>query len=219
VIGGNLGDVNNSFYDTDTSIVTTGFGGDPYDPTNGITAATTAQLGSQNFILANAPTAPTWDFTNVWQIQSGSTPTLRNTPVTLVPPTSPPTTPPDTTPPATSSQEVSSFDANTSDGSATITQVSFFPPASGIETASVDDPDSNGGAINSGPGSSKKGGNIASGSSTSGGSAPSRLVGPGSINSIFNGSVSPVQPPPIVFKKFDDAFGDENELHAAAFGR
>jgi len=219
LIGGNLGTVNNSFWDTDTSGATTGFGSDPTNTTAGITGATTAQLGSQSFILANAPTVPTWDFTNVWQILPNSTPTLRNTPVTLVPPTTPPVTPPATTPPATSSPVVSSFDSYTSNGSPTIVAVSFFPAASAIEATSVDEPDANGGAINSGPGSSKKGGNIASGSSTSSGPVPSRLIGPGGISSIFNGSVSPVQPPPIVFKKFDDVFGSENELHAAAFGR
>jgi filamentous hemagglutinin family protein len=72
LLGGNLGVVNNTFWDTDTSGVEPGFGTDPTNTTPGFTAATTAQLESQSFILANAPTAPTWDFTSVWTTDGGT---------------------------------------------------------------------------------------------------------------------------------------------------
>jgi filamentous hemagglutinin family protein len=74
--GANGGTINNSFWDTDTagSQVVSGVGSDTTpNTTAGVTAATSADLGSESFILANSPTAPTWDFTPVtgtWAIDS-----------------------------------------------------------------------------------------------------------------------------------------------------
>jgi filamentous hemagglutinin family protein len=73
LVGTNGSTIDNSFYDTDTvgSQVTSGAG---EGSTSGITPATSAQLGSQTFILANAPVAPTWNFTpgtGIWAINGG----------------------------------------------------------------------------------------------------------------------------------------------------
>lgn len=77
-VGGLLGfndstTISNSFWDTDTAGVALGVGTDPTNSTVGVTGATTAELESQTYILNNAPTAPTWDFTNVWTTNGGTT--------------------------------------------------------------------------------------------------------------------------------------------------
>jgi len=58
--------ITNSFWDTDTAGVPLAIGTDPTNTTAGVTGATTAQLTSQAFILANATSSPTYDFTSVW---------------------------------------------------------------------------------------------------------------------------------------------------------
>ncbi len=84
LVGRNLNIVNNSFWDTSTSGITSPTGGIGSGNTSGVTPATTAQLESQTFILANAPTSPTWDFTNVWTTHGGTiTPQLIGLPESL----------------------------------------------------------------------------------------------------------------------------------------
>ena len=73
LVGRDLGSINNSFWDTTTSGITSSTGGVGSGSDTGVTPATTAQLESQTFILANAPTSPTWDFTNVWTSNGGTT--------------------------------------------------------------------------------------------------------------------------------------------------
>jgi filamentous hemagglutinin family protein len=70
LIGTDDGTVNNSFWDASTAGVTsaTGQGGDP-----GVIAATTSQLESESFILANSPVTPIWDFSNIWTTNDGTT--------------------------------------------------------------------------------------------------------------------------------------------------
>jgi filamentous hemagglutinin family protein len=72
LIGDNSGTVSNSFWDTDTGLVTVGIGYST-DGTGGVTAATTADLMSQSYILANAPVNPTWNFTTIWTTNGGTT--------------------------------------------------------------------------------------------------------------------------------------------------
>ncbi len=82
-IGVGSGTVANCFWDTDTSGQVLGTG----DGTLlGETGATTAQLSSQAFILANATTSPTFDFTNVWTTVGDTlTPQLIGLPQTSLP--------------------------------------------------------------------------------------------------------------------------------------
>jgi filamentous hemagglutinin family protein len=90
LIGGNGGTVNNSFWDTSTagSGVVSGVGSDSTpNTTTGVTAATTAQLQTQSFILANSPATPTWNFTpgtGIWGID-GVTGVMVNGVLTAVP--------------------------------------------------------------------------------------------------------------------------------------
>jgi filamentous hemagglutinin family protein len=80
----------------------------------------------------------------------------------------------------------------------------FTPGASGNNLVSVNDPNSDGGAVNDDDGKEHHGNNIASGSSTAGMPAPSRLLTAGSgINTICNGSVSLIAAPPFVQKQLD----------------
>ena len=112
------------------------------------------------------------------------------------------------------------FDAYTANGTPGVLQVNFNP-STNFSLVSVDDSDGGGGAINDGSGSNHKGKNIASGSSFSNLPTPTRLLGPGSgINSIFNGSVAPVQPPIVVLQKFEQIlnFDSQNALQNAALG-
>jgi len=215
LLGGNEGSIANSFWDTSTAGVTIGFGADPTNTTPGVTGATTAQLGSESFILANSPTPPTWDFTNVWQI-SGSLPGLRNIPFSGSIPSNPGTS---SGPSPVVQDIVQSFEAYTANGTPVIIQIVSFPTPGGVDLASVDDPNSDGGAINDGSGSGDhKHGNIASGSSTAGTPTSIRLIGPGGISAIFNGGVFSGPPPPFVVQKFELIFDSENNLHSAAFG-
>jgi filamentous hemagglutinin family protein len=89
LVGYNDGTVNNSFWDVDSagSGIVSGVGSDSTpNATAGVTPATTAELESQSFILANSPVAPTWDFTNVWTTDGGTTtPQLIGLPTTAVP--------------------------------------------------------------------------------------------------------------------------------------
>ncbi len=73
LVGENSGTIRNSFWDTDTagSAISSGVGS---GSSSGVTAATTAQLGSETFILDNARSEPTWDFTpgtGTWAISDG----------------------------------------------------------------------------------------------------------------------------------------------------
>jgi filamentous hemagglutinin family protein len=74
LLGRNLGgSVNNSFWDTDTSGITSPTGGIGSGTNSGATPATTADLESQSYILANAPVSPTWNFSTVWTTNGGTT--------------------------------------------------------------------------------------------------------------------------------------------------
>ncbi len=87
--GGNSGTITNSFYDTQTTGAGSGVGS---GSSAGVTGATTADLESESFILANSPSTPTWDFTNIWNTNGGSTtPQLAfgGTPLTPPNPTQP----------------------------------------------------------------------------------------------------------------------------------
>jgi len=103
LVGRNLGSINNSFWDTDSSGITSPTGGVGSYTNSGVTAATTANLESQSFILANAPVSPTWDFTNIWTTDGSTlTPQLIGVANTQLPPESggsggaPPSSPPST---------------------------------------------------------------------------------------------------------------------------
>jgi filamentous hemagglutinin family protein len=65
------GTTTNSFWDTDTSGQSVGIASDPTN--SGVTAATTAQLMTQSYILAHSPVTPTWDFTSVWTTNGDTT--------------------------------------------------------------------------------------------------------------------------------------------------
>jgi filamentous hemagglutinin family protein len=130
--------------------------------------------------------------------------------------------PPDTTLtiPSGTMTAISSFDAYTANPPPPFSNFNFSPTDLG-NLVSVDNPDGDGGAVNDGSGHGKKGTNIASGSSTSGTPAPNRLLTAGSgINSIFQGSVNPVQPSAFVLQKIEMILGNdsENELNHAVFG-
>ena len=56
--------IQNSFFDTDSSGQTQSIG-DNFNNTD-VDNVTTAQLTSQSFVAAHSPTAPTFDFTNIW---------------------------------------------------------------------------------------------------------------------------------------------------------
>jgi filamentous hemagglutinin family protein len=63
LVGRNLNTIDNSFWDTTTSGITSSTGGAGSGSSSGATGATTAQLQTQSFILANSTASPTWDFT------------------------------------------------------------------------------------------------------------------------------------------------------------
>jgi filamentous hemagglutinin family protein len=73
LVGRNLNTINNSFWDTDSSGITSPTGGVGSGNNSGVTPATTPQLESQTYILANSPVQPTWDFTNIWTTNQGTT--------------------------------------------------------------------------------------------------------------------------------------------------
>jgi hypothetical protein len=87
-VGYNGGTINNSFWDTTTSGITSPAGGVGNRINSGVTGATTSQLESQVFILGNSPVSPTWDFTNIWTTNGGTT-----TPQLIGQPTGTPTSP------------------------------------------------------------------------------------------------------------------------------
>jgi filamentous hemagglutinin family protein len=64
LVGRELGSVNNSFWDTTTSGITTSAAG---------IGSTTSQLETQSYILANSPVSPTWDFTSIWTTNGDTT--------------------------------------------------------------------------------------------------------------------------------------------------
>ena len=70
LLGYNGGTVANGFWDTTTAGVAVAVGS---GSSTGIVGATTTQLESQAYILANAPSSPTYDFTNVWTTNGGTT--------------------------------------------------------------------------------------------------------------------------------------------------
>ena len=87
-VGGFLGRTTvaivNSFFDTDSSGQSFAVGDNSAN--TDVTAATTPQLTSQSFILAHAPTAPTFDFTNNWTTVGDTlTPQLIGLPPTALP--------------------------------------------------------------------------------------------------------------------------------------
>jgi filamentous hemagglutinin family protein len=203
LVGGFInGPATDSFWDETTSGITS---------TNG---AGTPEPTSFFFNQANYPAS--WDFTNVWFPPMTNYPQIRPDAHYLTSPSNPGGNSSDS-----ANSAVAAFDAYTANGALYPPVFSFFPVVTGIELISVDDPNSDGGAVNNGSGSGQRGGDIASGSSTSGAVSPNRLLTAGSgINSIFNGGVSNVQPPAIVIQKFQTMldFGTHNELHDAAFG-
>jgi filamentous hemagglutinin family protein len=217
LLGGNLGIVNNSFWDTTTAGVAQGFGSDPTNTTPGITGATTTELESQSFILANSPTSPAWNFTDVWTTNGGTeTPQLTGVLGSGPPPNS-------GTEPSLASLLIAldAFDAEETNEQPPLININFSPTELGNGLVSVDNPDGGDGSINDGSDHGKKGTNIASGSSTSGIPTPNRLLTAGSgINSIFHGGVSPVQPSPFVLQQFEMILNDdsESELSGAVFG-
>jgi hypothetical protein len=221
LLGGNLGTVNNSFWDTSTAGVAQGYGTDPTNTTPGITGATTAELESESFILANSLTAPAWNFTDIWTTNGGTqTPQLTGL-LTSGPPTVPPSNPVVETPPDSFLAALEAFEAEEANEQGLFGDLNFSPNDNGNGLVSVDNPDGGNGSVNDGSGSGKKGTNIASGSSTSGVPAPSRLLTAGSgINSIFHGGVSAVQPPSFVLQKFELILNDdsESELSHVVFG-
>jgi filamentous hemagglutinin family protein len=73
LVGVNDGTIQNSFWNINTAGVTLGVGSSTSNTTPGLTSATTADLESQSFILAHAPTAPTWNFTSIWTTNGGTT--------------------------------------------------------------------------------------------------------------------------------------------------
>jgi hypothetical protein len=178
-------------------------------------------LESQSFIVANSLTAPAWDFTSVWTTNGGTqTPQLTGF-VGSAPPTGPSGNPVVETPTDSFLAALEAFEAEEANQQGLFTDLNFSPPGVGNGLVSVDNPDGGDGSVNDGSGSGKKGTNIASGSSTSGVPALSRLLTAGSgINSIFHGGVSAVQPPPFVFQKFELILNNdsESELSHAVFG-
>jgi filamentous hemagglutinin family protein len=87
-VGGFAGEsptaVQNGFFDTDSSGQTFAIGSNSADTT--VTAATTAQLKTQAFITAHAPTAPTFDFSSVWTTEGDTlTPQINGLPQTALP--------------------------------------------------------------------------------------------------------------------------------------
>jgi filamentous hemagglutinin family protein len=111
------------------------------------------------------------------------------------------------------------FDAYTSNTSSILVSSDFTPGANDL--VSVNDPTSDGGAVNNDGGKEKKGTNIASGSSTAGMPSPSRLLTAGSgINTIFGGCVSAIQAPPFVQQQLDSILGSpcQAALGQATFG-
>jgi filamentous hemagglutinin family protein len=222
LLGGNLGTVNNSFWDTTTTGVAQGFGSDPTNTTPGVTGATTAQLESESFIVENSPTSPVWNFTSVWTTDGGTQiPQLSGVPTSGLPPTggsggSSPVTPPDSFITA-----LDAFAAEEANEQPPLINIDFSPPGLGNGLVSVDNPDGGDGSVNDGSGSGKKGTNIASGSSTSGIPTSNRLLTAGSgINSIFHGGVNPVQPSAFVLQQFEMILGNdsESELSNVVFG-
>jgi filamentous hemagglutinin family protein len=221
LLGGNLGIVNNSFWDTSTAVVAQGFGSDPSNTTPGITGATTGELESESFILEHSPTTPTWNFPDIWTTNEGTeTPQLTAVLGSGPPPSS---SGGSTTEPPLASLVVAldAFDAEEANEQPPLINIDFSPPGLGNGLVSVDNPDGGDGSVNDGSDHGKKGTNIASGSSTSGIPTPNRLLTAGSgINSIFHGGVSPVQPSPFVLQKFEMILNDdsESELSNAVFG-
>jgi filamentous hemagglutinin family protein len=85
LVGQELGGstVTDGLWDTDSSGVTLGVGSDPTNTTPGVIAATTAQLQSQTFIAANAPS---FNFSTAWNTSGGTlTPQLTGLPETPLP--------------------------------------------------------------------------------------------------------------------------------------
>lgn len=81
LVGRNLATIDNSFWDADTSGITSSSGGVGSGNDVGVLPATTAQLESESYILANAPVSPTWNFDSVWTTNNGtSTPRLIGVP-------------------------------------------------------------------------------------------------------------------------------------------
>jgi hypothetical protein len=89
LVGFNNSTISNSFWDTDTagSAVVSGVGSDTTpNTTAGVIGTTTANLETQTYILANAPTVPTWDFVNTWTTYGGTdTPQLIGLPEVSLP--------------------------------------------------------------------------------------------------------------------------------------
>jgi filamentous hemagglutinin family protein len=221
LLGGNLGIVNNSFWDTSTAGVAQGFGSDPTNTTPGITGATTTELESESFILEHSPTTPTWNFADIWTTNEGTQIPQLTAVLGSGPP--PPSSGNSGTEPSLASLVIAldAFDAEEANEQPPLINIDFSPPGLGNGLVSVDNPDGGDGSINDGSGSGKKGTNIASGSSTSGIPTPNRLLTSGSgINSIFHGGVIPVQPSAFVLQKFEMILNDdsESELSGVVFG-
>ncbi len=73
LVGRNLASIDNSFWDEDSSGITSPSGGVGSGTNSGVTPATTAELHSEAYILANAPVSPTWAFNTVWTTNDGRT--------------------------------------------------------------------------------------------------------------------------------------------------
>jgi len=149
--------------------------------------------------VAGIPTFPTGTY---YVIDFGNNPSNIGTPVTVY----------------FDPEGLLSFDANTSKSAPTLLSLTFDPNGAPTGSSSENDPDGDGGAINDGHGS-KKGTNIASGSSTSGFPSPSRLLTAGSgINAIFNGGVYAVKPPPFVTQELDAILSLDGGLQGSLGG-
>jgi filamentous hemagglutinin family protein len=128
-----------------------------------------------------------------------------------------------TPPPATITVDTGSlmdFASNTANSAPTLTQLTFNTGSANANSQpGVDDTDEDGSAVNGGK--DKKSTSIASGSSTASIPSPSRLLTAGSgINTIFNGGVMVVKPPPFVTQELDAILNPDlhGNLSGAAFG-